>query len=459
MKKKKETITGRGKPMSVPEHLISFAPWNPRPDITEEDVAELAASVREKGLLNRLSVMALKPDGADGEPHFVVFAGNRRLAACRLAGLKEIPCELFDVTEEEAKVLTALENLQRKDVEPIREAALVEECLAGGMTGEEIAAKVGKSNAWVTRRRKLLSLDRKFIEAAEAHPDKISTDALENIAIYPPAVQKKLAGSVLSRISYSTIRWSDICTSFERELRDLDTADFICVPKCGSREVCERCAKRTGAQGDLFGAVPDGELGRCLDVRCFDETKEAWKRAMIEEAVPQGVEVVEVKYAWEFPKEATGKKKTRANPCAYVLFEEGYGHGPRVDVRFGPSADALRELRQREAAERAEIAKADNERRQRKSEVADKILSVDADKLMSCEAFLNMLADGIEKDVAKFVAEAIVFYLDDRGYEYETLYRAASGIAAIHELSGVTCEELALIKPQDEEEEDGGDDE
>ena len=72
-----ETITGKGMPMMINEKSISFCPWNPRPEITDEDVAELAASIRDNGLLNRLSVIK-------AEDGYIVFAGNRRLAACRL---------------------------------------------------------------------------------------------------------------------------------------------------------------------------------------------------------------------------------------------------------------------------------------------------------------------------------------------------------------------------------------
>ena len=106
----KMSITGKGTPCFIDSERIDYAPWNPRPEITEADVAELAESIKDQGLLNRLSVMANPMKGG----YFIVFAGNRRYAACRLAGIREIPCEIFDVTTEEAKVLTALENLQRK---------------------------------------------------------------------------------------------------------------------------------------------------------------------------------------------------------------------------------------------------------------------------------------------------------------------------------------------------------
>ena len=345
----KMSITGAGTPCLIDSEHIDYAPWNPRPEITEADVAELAESIRDQGLLNRLSVMA----NPMKEGYFIVFAGNRRYAACRLAGIRDIPCEIFDVTTEEAKVLTALENLQRKDVEPLREAALVKECLDGGMNGEEIAAKVGKSSAWVTRRRKLLELDDSMREIAEKHPDSITTDALEHIAAYPRNIQKAVVGDISAHISSgSMVTWGSIGHKFRAKTQTLDDAAFIRKGDCAD---CAGCANRTGACQDLFGDVAEGKLGDCLNAKCFKRHVAEWEKKAIAASVPEGAEVVQLKYCYQFPDHAREKKMTKKTPCAYVYIDwKG-----DVDVRWGKSKRAEEAERKRQE----EDEKAGNESR------------------------------------------------------------------------------------------------
>lgn len=346
---KDTNITNQGVPATVETDLVDYAPWNPRPEITEDDVRELAQSIKDKGLLNRVSLVP----NPDRPGRYIVFAGNRRLAAFRLAygGDGQIPAEVFEITIAEAKVLTALENLQRKDVEPLREAALVEECLDSGMTGEEIAAKVGKSAAWVTRRRKLIGLEPTIREAAEARPDHITTDALENIAIYPPEIQKKLAKEIRNRMNYGRVTWNDVGHLFRSRAKDLDAATF--VRRAFGPVDCATCPNRTGAQADLFGEVKEGSLGSCLDEKCYKRHAAEWQRAAIDAAVPKTVkDRVVVKYAWDVPSEANGKKPTKAKPCAYIFVD----WSGEVHVTYGPT-EATLEARRARAEENEKAAK------------------------------------------------------------------------------------------------------
>lgn len=353
-----KTITGAGEPRMIDADELAFATWNPRPEITDADVAELAASIRDNGLLNRLSVCP-NPNGK-----YTVFAGNRRLAACRLAGLKQIPCEVFDVTATEARTLTALENLQRKDVEPIREAALVEECLSAGMSGEEIAAKVGKSNAWVTRRRKLLALSDALREAVEKKPWAMTADALENIAMRPLAM-KASEEFLLSRIGQLTpgqcIGWGDIAYTVTLSESELSTAPWI---KDGSGcERCRACANRTGASPDLFGECEDGELGRCMDSNCFHKRRAEWEKRILDTFQQDG-ETVRVKYAWQLPSETckppeAGKVRCKKFPCAYIFFSDLEPDGYRVV--FGASKAEAEAEQKKQAAEDEQRRKQNDE--------------------------------------------------------------------------------------------------
>lgn len=89
-------------PVTLPIARLSLAPWNPRGEITEESVADLIPTIKSKGLIQRIAVVwDWASDGDD--LHYIVVAGNRRLVACRAAGLKEVPCELFKCTEAVAR--------------------------------------------------------------------------------------------------------------------------------------------------------------------------------------------------------------------------------------------------------------------------------------------------------------------------------------------------------------------
>lgn len=320
---------------------IKSAPWNTRGEIKPESVAELAASIGEQGLINPVTLW--ESDGGV----WLCVAGNRRLVALRATGVKQL-VEGSDFTrfvgsEDEAKMVTVTENLQREDVGPLEEAALVKECLDGGMTAEAIAAKTGRPTSWVNRRRKLIALD----EAWKARTD-LTVDALEHIAAYSPEIQKKVAKAYTG----NSHTWKDLAYHFDRESVDLDTSKF-------DTSACHGCVKRTGVEADLFG-VTDGKLGRCLDCKCFEAKRNAYEEELIAEATKGATEVVRVHYAWELPgKDESSAKKTKKHPCAYVHVYNG-----DVEVRWGESAKAKKE---REDAKRAE---AEKEREARKAETA-----------------------------------------------------------------------------------------
>lgn len=320
---------------------IKSAPWNTRGEITPESVAELAASIGEQGLINPVTIW----ESDDGV--WLCIAGNRRLVALRATGVKQL-VEGSDFTrfvgsEDEAKMVTVTENLQREDVGPLEEAALVKECLDGGMTAEAIAAKTGRSSSWVRRRTKLLALD----DAWKKRTD-LTADVLERVAAYPAEIQKKVAKTVGER----PMPWKDLEHYFARESENLDLAPF-------DTSACRACMKRTGVEADLFG-VTDGKLGRCLCCKCFEAKRNAYEEELIAEATKGATEVVRVHYAWGLPgKDESSAKKTKKHPCAYVHVYDG-----DVEVRWGESAKARKE---REDAKRAE---AEKESEARKAETA-----------------------------------------------------------------------------------------
>lgn len=145
--------------VEVPLARIERNPQQPRVEFSEAELEELAASIREHGVLQPLLVVR-KPL-APGEPErFELVAGERRLRAAQRAGLATVPCIIHDdLTERERLEIALVENLQRKDLNPIEEGrAYLRLHTEFGLLHEEIAKRVGKSRPAVSNTIRLLDL-------------------------------------------------------------------------------------------------------------------------------------------------------------------------------------------------------------------------------------------------------------------------------------------------------------
>jgi ParB family chromosome partitioning protein len=132
--------------------------YQPRLQLREESLAELAESIREQGVLQPLIVRALRADGAAAAAYEIV-AGERRWRAARLAGLAVVPVIVRELTDQEALAVALVENLQREDLNPIDQAQSMGRLVAEfGMTHEQIAKALGRSRAGVTNFLRLLEL-------------------------------------------------------------------------------------------------------------------------------------------------------------------------------------------------------------------------------------------------------------------------------------------------------------
>lgn len=139
----------------IPVDQVDPNPQQPRRHFDAEELEELAASIREVGVLQPIVVR----EGAD-EGRYVLIAGERRLRAAALAEIGEIPAMIRGPESESHDLTEALiENVQRADLSPLEEAAGYRNLLEDfGMTHEEIAAQVGKSRSAVTNTLRLLQL-------------------------------------------------------------------------------------------------------------------------------------------------------------------------------------------------------------------------------------------------------------------------------------------------------------
>ena len=147
------TGTGTGGVHQVAVDAIQPNPRQPRIHFKEEELAELAASIREHGVIQPL-IVTPKPDGT-----FTLIAGERRWQAAQKAGLRTVPVITRQANNQELLEIALIENVQRSDLNSLEEAEayrqLVEEF---GLSHEAVAKRVGKSRVAVTNTLRLLGL-------------------------------------------------------------------------------------------------------------------------------------------------------------------------------------------------------------------------------------------------------------------------------------------------------------
>ena len=148
----------RGNIVWLPAEDIAPNPVQPRKLFDEKALEELSQSIRNYGILNPLTVRC-----RGGK--YELVAGERRLRAAKLAGLAEVPCILLDVNMEDASLIALIENLQRRDLDFIEEAVGLSRLIGMfGMSQEEAAKRIGKSQSAVANKLRLLKLPRDVLE-------------------------------------------------------------------------------------------------------------------------------------------------------------------------------------------------------------------------------------------------------------------------------------------------------
>lgn len=149
----------RGGILSLRVEDLAPNPVQPRRRFDEEELRELSESIRSYGILNPLTVRL-----RCGK--YELVAGERRLRAAKLAGLKEVPCLLVDVDMQDAGLLALVENLQRKDLDFLEEAEGLQRLIRMfGMSQEEAARRIGKSQSAVANKLRLLKLPPDVLDA------------------------------------------------------------------------------------------------------------------------------------------------------------------------------------------------------------------------------------------------------------------------------------------------------
>lgn len=136
----------------IPVSAVEPNPYQPRRSFDQENLRELAASIKEKGVLQPVTVRE------KGEI-FELVAGERRWRAAQVAGLSEIPAVVRELSDREVMEIALIENLQREDLNPIEEAEAYQVLMREfQLTQEEVAKAVGKGRPTVANRLRLLRL-------------------------------------------------------------------------------------------------------------------------------------------------------------------------------------------------------------------------------------------------------------------------------------------------------------
>ncbi len=146
---------------STPIDDLEPNPFQPRSAISDEDLTELADSIREQGLLQPILIRR----HPDRPGRFQIIAGERRWRAAKLVGLTTIPSFTRELTDNAASAAALVENLQRQDLNPIEEAEGFKRLIDGfGLTQEELAKAIGKSRSHVANLLRLLNLPSEVIQ-------------------------------------------------------------------------------------------------------------------------------------------------------------------------------------------------------------------------------------------------------------------------------------------------------
>ena len=144
--------------------VISPNPDQPRRYFDPDGLYELAESIRVHGILQPLSVRR------KGGGRYELIAGERRLRAAMICGLEQVPCLVLEVSRESSCLLSLIENLQRRDLDFWEEAKALERLTTVyGLSQEEAAAKVGKSQSAVANKLRLLRLPQEVLALLRKH--------------------------------------------------------------------------------------------------------------------------------------------------------------------------------------------------------------------------------------------------------------------------------------------------
>jgi ParB family transcriptional regulator, chromosome partitioning protein len=242
-------------------------PAQPRLSYEEDSLTELAASIREHGVLQPILV---RPVGSQ----FELIAGERRWRASRLAERSTIPAIVVEFDEQTALEVSIIENLQREDVSPLEEAAMYRKMTNLGYSVRQLAQKIGKDKGYVENRLRLADAPPEVRELVSVRKDTIS-HAYELMRITDDRVRRRLAKRVaagdLTLARLRAITGGDAEEGAEpvhtRRKRARTTAGAVAAARHADDALMDTKSKLAGAveelvellrHPDVIEQIPDG---------------------------------------------------------------------------------------------------------------------------------------------------------------------------------------------------------
>lgn len=267
-------------------------PKNPRKRLTE--LEELADSIKENGIMQNLTVVPWysqftgKPgDNGSTDGEYYVVIGHRRLAAAKLAGLKEVPCVISDMDEKQQVAIMLMENMQRSDLTIIEEAEGMQMMFDLGSTADEIAEKTGLSKTTINRRVQLLELDREKLAESFERGGKLQ-DYVELHKIKDPVTRDL----VMAEIGTNNFEWAlkkairaelgrdnkaaiiEMVRDFAKEVQEADWSIMTYVTAYGYYTDQERAKPKDWQTEEYFFRVAPNDVFLYKRRSDNDETKE-----------------------------------------------------------------------------------------------------------------------------------------------------------------------------------------
>lgn len=293
--------------------IIHYSKHNPRKFIDPKQLDELAASIKEHGVVEPVIIR----DHPKQKGEYEMIAGERRHRASLKAGKTTIPAILRVYTDRQAAEVQQIENLQRADVHPMDEAhgfkLLIDKF---EYTVDTIAARIGKEPRYVVKRMKLVDLDKKFQDAF--WKGELSIGYAEFLCRLPADIQKDLRGSWPNGWIWNSLG------QLQRHVEDMAYNDIEKAPwamdakNIGGMVDCLSCPQRSGNAALLFPELNDAP-NTCTNRACFKVKMDAH----IKQTLEANPDLISVSMHYNQPPKgvlARDKyKQVNAKACKYAV--------------------------------------------------------------------------------------------------------------------------------------------
>jgi ParB/RepB/Spo0J family partition protein len=290
----------RSQPVDVTS--LHPSPTNPRKTFAGERFDQMVESVRQHGVMSPLLLRVwpanqpIAATYAHGFPAYEIVAGERRYRAALAAGVDVVPGLVRDLDDRQVVELQMVENLQREDLVELEEAEGYHLMMRDyGYTADDLAARIGKSKAYIYGRLKLLDLCEKARDAVRSGEIPASIGLL--IARIPAkALQMQALADVSQGEMSARTAAAHVRARYMLELKSapFPRDDAQLLPKAGT---CADCPKRTGNQVDLFSDVDNADV--CTDPDCYRDKRTAHMRREQAKIEARGGKVISGKEAEE----------------------------------------------------------------------------------------------------------------------------------------------------------------